>query len=78
MTREVFILAGVRTAIGTFGGSLAGHEPAALGALVSGEAIRRAQADPGDIDHVVFGNVIPTGPQDAYLARVAAVNAGVP
>ena len=78
MTNSVVILAGARTAIGTFGGSLSGEEPAALGALVAREAMARAGVEPGAIGHVVFGNVIPTGPKDAYLARVAAIGADVP
>lgn len=78
MTADVVILAGARTAIGTFGGSLAGQEPAKLGALVAKEALRRAGVAADDVGHVVFGNVIPTGPRDAYLARVAAIEAGVP
>ncbi|MFC5392477.1 beta-ketothiolase BktB [Bosea vestrisii] len=78
MTESVVIVGAARSAIGSFGGSLAGHAPAALGALVAGEALRRAKLDPGEVGHVVFGNVIPTGPQDAYLARVAAVEAGIP
>ena len=78
MTQATYILSGVRTAIGAFGGSLAGEEPATLGAKVAGEAIRRAGIEPDAVGHVVFGNVIPTGPKDAYLARVAAINAGIP
>jgi acetyl-CoA C-acetyltransferase len=78
MTNSVVILAGARTAIGTFGGSLSGEEPGALGALVAREAMARAGVEPGAIGHVVFGNVIPTGPKDAYLARVAAIGADVP
>jgi acetyl-CoA C-acetyltransferase len=78
MQNDVVILSGVRTAIGGFGGSLSGEEPAALGALVSAEAMKRAGVEPARIGHVVFGNVIPTGPSDAYLGRVAAVKAGVP
>jgi acetyl-CoA C-acetyltransferase len=78
MQNDVVILSGVRTAIGAFGGSLSGEEPAALGALVSAEAMKRAGVEPARIGHVVFGNVIPTGPSDAYLGRVAAVKAGVP
>ncbi len=78
MTADVVILAGARTAIGTFGGALAGEEPAKLGAFVAKEALRRAGVAADDVDHVVFGNVIPTGPRDAYLARVAAIEAGVP
>jgi acetyl-CoA C-acetyltransferase len=78
MTESVVILAGARTAIGTFGGALAGQEPAKLGATVATEAMKRAGIDKADIGHVVFGNVIPTGPRDAYLARVAAIEAGIP
>jgi acetyl-CoA C-acetyltransferase len=78
MLQDVVILAGARTAIGTFGGSLSGEEPSTLGALVGAEAMKRAGVEPARIGHVVFGNVIPTGPRDAYLGRVAAVKAGVP
>ena len=78
MTETVYILSGARTAIGTFGGALSGFEPAALGAAVAAEAMRRAAVEPAAVGHVVYGNVIPTGPKDAYLARVAAISAGIP
>src|SRR5918995_4055154 len=78
MTRDVFLAGGVRTAIGTFGGSLAGHSPSELGALCVVEALKRAQVDSIEVDHVVFGNVIITEPRDAYLARVAAIEGGIP
>lgn len=78
MTEAVVILSAVRTAIGSFGGSLKDTPPADLGAIVVREAISRAGVDPDDIEHVVMGQVIPTVPQDAYLARVSALNAGVP
>ena len=78
MTETTYILSGARTAIGTFGGSLSGEEPASLGAAVAVEAMKRAGIEPSEIGHVVYGNVIPTGPKDAYLARVAAINAGIP
>ncbi|BCH28231.1 3-ketoacyl-CoA thiolase [Mesorhizobium sp. L-8-10] len=78
MTESVVILAGARTAIGTFGGALAGQEPAKLGAAVATEAMKRAGIDKADVGHVVYGNVIPTGPRDAYLARVASIEAGIP
>ncbi|CAH1651739.1 Beta-ketothiolase BktB [Hyphomicrobiales bacterium] len=78
MSEAVFIVGAARTAIGSFGGSLAGHTPAALGALVTREALKRAGLAPGDVGHVVFGNVIPTEPHDAYLGRVAAVQAEIP
>ncbi|MBV5265895.1 beta-ketothiolase BktB [Pinisolibacter aquiterrae] len=78
MTREVYVIAGARTAIGTFGGALAGETPAGLGAVVAREAMRRAGVAAERIEHVVFGNVIPTTPRDAYLSRVAAMEAGIP
>lgn len=74
----VYILSGVRTAIGDFGGSLKDFPAAKLGELVIAEAIRRASLTPDAVQHVVMGNVILSEPKDAYLARVAAVNAGIP
>ncbi|MHA6768929.1 beta-ketothiolase BktB [Sphingobium ummariense] len=74
----IYIMSGVRTAIGDFGGSLKDIPPARLGALVIADAVRRANLEPHAVQHVVMGNVIPSEPKDAYLARVAAVNAGVP
>ncbi len=78
MAEAVYILSGVRTAIGAFGGGLMGKAPDELGTLVAAEAMARAGVVAADMGHVVFGNVIPTGPKDAYLARIAAMNAGVP
>jgi acetyl-CoA C-acetyltransferase len=78
MTESVYILSGVRTAIGTFGGTLAGEPPTRLGAAVVTEALARAAVAPDQVGHVVFGNVIPTEPRDAYLSRVAAIDAGIP
>ncbi len=75
---DVVIVAGTRTAIGGFGGSLKDLAPAELGSLVIAETVRRAGLTPADVQHVVMGQVIPSGPQDAYMARVAAVNAGIP
>lgn len=78
MSRSVVITAAVRTAIGSFGGSLAGHAPGALGAAVTREALARAKIGGEEVGHVVFGNVIPTEARDAYLARVSAIEGGVP
>ena len=74
---EVFVLSGVRTAIGKYGGGLASVPPCDLAALVVREAVRRSGADPVDVGHVVFGNVIHTEVRDMYLARVAALNGGL-
>jgi acetyl-CoA C-acetyltransferase len=78
MMMDVFILGAVRTAIGGFGGGLSGFTPAQLGAAVAKEAIRRAEVSPDEISHVVIGNVIPTGPEDAYLSRAIGLAAGIP
>jgi acetyl-CoA C-acetyltransferase len=76
--REVVVVSAVRTAIGTYGGALAGSPPADLAALCVRESVRRAGIQPGDIGHCVIGNVIHTEPRDMYMARVAAVNGGLP
>jgi acetyl-CoA C-acetyltransferase len=76
--REVVVLSGVRTPVGKYGGSLKDFSPATLGAMVIQEAVGRAGVAPDDVGHVVFGHVIPTEKHDVYLARVAAVNGGLP
>jgi acetyl-CoA C-acetyltransferase len=77
MTREVVIVSGVRTAVGTFGGSLKDHTPTQLGAAVVREAVSRAGLGAEDVHHVVFGHVVNTEPRDMYLARVAALEGGL-
>jgi acetyl-CoA C-acetyltransferase len=76
--REVVVVSAVRTAIGKYGGSLKDIPPADLAAQVTREAVSRAGVEPAEVGHVVFGNVIHTEARDMYLARVAAVNAGLP
>ncbi len=76
MSREVVVVSAVRTAIGTFGGSLKDVSPTELGALVVRESLARAQTDGKDVGHVVFGHVVNTEPKDMYLSRVAAINGG--
>jgi acetyl-CoA C-acetyltransferase len=75
---DIVILDGCRTAIGTFGGALAGTPPTALGATVAREALARSGVEGGQIGHVVFGHVINTEPRDMYVSRVAAIDAGIP
>jgi acetyl-CoA C-acetyltransferase len=77
MTRDVVVVSGVRTAVGTFNGSLKDIPPTQTGALVVREALARAKVDGGEVGHVVFGNVVHTEPRDMYLARVAALDGGV-
>jgi acetyl-CoA C-acetyltransferase len=74
----IYIVGGTRTAIGDFGGGLKSFMPSQLAGLVAAEAVARAGVAPGDIGHVVFGQVVPTSSKDAYIARVAALNAGLP
>lgn len=78
MNREVVVLSGTRTAIGDYGGALKDHPPADLAALCVKEAVRRSGVEPAAFGHSVFGNIIHTEPRDMYLARVAAVNGGLP
>ena len=75
---DIVILDGARTAIGTFGGSLAGTPPSQLGTHVTKAAMERSGVEPGQVGHVVFGHVINTEPRDMYLSRVAAIDAGIP
>ena len=74
--RDVVVVSAVRTAIGTFGGSLKDVPPIELGTTVVREALSRAQVHGADVGHVVFGHVVNTEPKDMYLSRVAAIQAG--
>ena len=75
---DIVILSGARTAIGTFGGTLAGVPPIELGATAAKAALDRAGVEGDRIGHVAFGHVINTEPRDMYLSRVASMQAGVP
>ena len=74
---EIFVVAGVRTAIGDFGASLKDIPPCELGSTVIKEALSRANLDGVDVGHVVVGHVANTEPRDMYVSRVASVTAGV-
>ena len=76
--RDVVVLSAVRSAIGSFGGSLASLEPADLGGIVMKEAVARSGVDPQQIRYVTVGNCIPTETRYPYVARVASVQAGLP
>ncbi|MCH4872912.1 acetyl-CoA C-acyltransferase family protein [Pseudomonas sp. TMW22091] len=75
---EIFILSARRTAIGTFGGALKDMPLCDLATTAVKAALIDSQVEAERIGHVVMGNVIATEPKDAYLARVAAINAGIP
>lgn len=74
---QVFVVAGVRTAIGDYGGAMKNVPPIHLGATVIKEALERAGILGTDVEHVVMGQVINTEPRDLFLSRVAAMEAGV-
>ena len=75
--REVVIVSAVRTALGTFGGSLKDVSAADLGALVIKEAVNRAGIKPESVEEVIFGNVIGAG-LGQNVARQATIKAGLP
>jgi len=78
MSRDVVVLSAVRSAIGTFNGSLSSFEPSELGGIVMKEAVSRSGVDPALINYVTVGNTIPTDSRYAYVARVASIQAGLP
>ena len=78
MAREVVVLSGVRTAIGTYGGALKDVPATTLGATVIREAVARAKIEAGEVGHVVVGSVIHSEPRDMYMSRIAAIEAGLP
>ncbi|MDG1118560.1 MAG: beta-ketothiolase BktB [Flavimaricola sp.] len=75
---DIVILGGARTAIGSFGGNLAGVTPIELGTVATKAALERSGVAPDQIGHVAFGHVINTEPRDMYVSRVAAMQAGIP
>ena len=76
MTREVVIVSGARSAIGTYGGSLKDMAPTELAGQLVRDVLTRAQVKGDEVGHVVFGHVVNTEPKDMYLSRVAAINGG--
>ncbi len=75
---NVVISSAARTAVGSYGKSLKDVPPTELGATAAIGAIERAGIEPDRVDHVVFGNVIHTKPEDMYMARVVGIKAGIP
>jgi acetyl-CoA C-acetyltransferase len=75
---DVFIISAVRTAIGTFGGALKDTPPSELGVATAREAIARAGVPVHAFGHAVYGQVLHSEPRDAYLARVIAIESGLP
>lgn len=78
MQNDIVIVGAARTAIGGFGGSLKDVPPTRLATVAVKAALERSGAATDAVGHVVMGNVIPTETNDAYLSRVAAIDAGIP
>ncbi|WP_295378740.1 acetyl-CoA C-acyltransferase family protein [uncultured Pseudacidovorax sp.] len=76
--RDIYVVGTARTAIGTFGGALKDVPNTQLATTAVKAALTRSGVAPDAIGHVVMGNVIPTDTKDAYLSRVAAIDAGCP
>ncbi|WP_108262333.1 beta-ketothiolase BktB [Mangrovicoccus ximenensis] len=74
---DVVLVSAVRTAIGDFGGALAGMTPTEMGVITAKEAIARAGIDADAVDQAFYGNVIHTEPRDMYVSRTIAIGAGV-
>lgn len=75
---NVYIVDGARTAFTAFGGSFSNVDAVKLGTATAIEALKRAHITPEQVDHVVYGGVIATSKNAAYLARHIGLYAGVP
>ena len=75
---QAFLVGGVRTPVGRYGGALSAVRPDDLAALVVREAVARAGLDPDSIDEVILGNANGAGEENRNVARMATVLAGLP
>lgn len=75
---DVYIIDGARTAFTSFGGSFAHMDAMELGTATAVEAMKRSNIKPETIDHVIYGNVIHSNVNAAYLARHIGLKSGVP
>jgi acetyl-CoA C-acetyltransferase len=75
--KDIVLVSGVRTAIGSFGGSLKDFSASDLGAIAIREAVKRAGIAPEQVDEVAMG-CVGQAAEDAYLSRMASVKAGIP
>jgi acetyl-CoA acyltransferase 2 len=78
MTTTIVFAEGVRTPMADFNGLFADMTATDLAVAASQEALRRARFEPGEIGHVIFGNVLQTSPDAIYLARHVGLRSGVP
>ena len=72
-----YIIDGARTAFGTFGGALKDVSDIDLGVVATKEAIKRSGVPTSDIDEIIFGNIIQTSGDSAYLARHIGLKSGL-
>jgi len=77
-SKDIVFLSGKRTPFGTYCGSLTQHSATDLGVIASNAAIAQSGVQPGDIDHVIFGNVMQTSADAIYLARHVGLKTGIP
>jgi len=75
--KEVVIISAARTAIGSFGGSLANFSAVNLGVLAAKEAIKRAGINPSDINESIIGNILSAG-EGQNIARQISIHSGIP
>jgi len=78
MTSSIVLAEGVRTPMADYNGLFADTTATDLAVAASREALRRARFEPGEIGHVIFGNVLQTSPDAIYLARHVGLKSGVP
>ncbi|HWO75259.1 MAG TPA: acetyl-CoA C-acetyltransferase [Bacillus sp. (in: firmicutes)] len=78
MNNQVYLIEGARTPFTSFGGSLAAVNAEDLGSITALEALKRAKVEASSIDHVIYGNVIHSYKNAAYLSRHIGLKAGVP
>ena len=76
--REVYILAGARTAVGVLQGTFSDVSAIDLGVIAAKGALERSGIDPQAVDQVVVGNVIQSSKDAIYFARHVALKAGLP
>lgn len=78
MSTDIYLAAGVRTALGNFGGSLKDVETSTVAAHAARACMERAGVDPRAIDHVVYTTTCPTDQDSLYPARVVGIKSGIP
>ncbi|MEP6692089.1 MAG: acetyl-CoA C-acetyltransferase [Gemmatimonadaceae bacterium] len=77
-TRDIVFLSAVRTAFGTFGGTLKDFSAVDITVFAAKSALDRAGVEPGQVQHSIFGNVLQSTPDTIYFARHVALKTGCP